>query len=93
MRANLPVVHTRATTVTANLYKKGDYLGSQKQSSKWENYLQDNFKEEEYEKHQKNFSAKNKKLNKAITHKHKKKHVQVEEKPKKEIEKIVEEEE
>lgn len=47
-QANLPVVHHRITSLTAQMYSGGDYQGSQKFNSHWNNYLQNNFKEEKY---------------------------------------------
>ena len=69
MKANLPVVHQRVTSMTANLYKQGDFKGSQQRNELWSNYLEDNFQEEKYEKHQVAFESKNRRLNKAINNK------------------------
>ena len=97
--ANLPVVHQRVTSMTANMYKKGDYVGSQARNNQWSNYLEDNFQESKYEKHQVAFSSKNRRLNEAIGNKYEKpkrkrkasKEMEMEEKKEKKISVIKEE--
>lgn len=71
--ANLPVVHTHVQSKTANIYSKGDYIKSQEINDQWANYLEDNFQEEKYQKHQVAFAGKNARLNKALNHQTKKK--------------------
>ena len=58
--------------MTANMYQKGDFVGSQARNNQWSNYLEDNFQESKYEKHQVAFSSKNRRLNEAIGNKHEK---------------------
>lgn len=46
--ANIGVVSQRATTVTANMYAKGDIAGSIQQNAMWSDYVMNNFKEEKH---------------------------------------------
>ena len=41
--ANIAVAQTRATTVTANLYAKGDHVESMKQNRGWADFMSRNF--------------------------------------------------
>ena len=71
--ARIGVVHTRATTVTANLFSRGDISQSKSANDAWSGYLSKNFQGSKYAAKQEAFETKNKKLNKAIEHKDKKK--------------------
>ena len=70
--ANLGVIHHRVTNQTAALYKGGNYKDSQSFNRRWDNYLNNNFKDKKFQAHQNKFIEKNERLNKAIRHKHKK---------------------
>ena len=52
MAANIAVAQTRATTVTANLYAKGNHSGSAKANNAWSDFMSHNFQGEKYAKKQ-----------------------------------------
>ena len=56
---NLKVAHQRVTTLTANMYGKGDYQRSQQVNSNWANYLMNNYNNEEHLQKQQKFFDKN----------------------------------
>ena len=67
--ANIGVAHQRVTSLTANLYAKGDHTESVRQNAMWSDYLSNNFQETKYVAKQQAFAEKNRRLNKAIEHK------------------------
>ena len=50
--ANIAVAQTRATTVTANLYAKGNHVESERKNRGWADFMSKNFQEEKYQKKQ-----------------------------------------
>lgn len=68
-QANIGVVSQRVTSLTANMYSKGDVKGSMQQNAMWSDYVMNNFNEQRHRSKQEAFSNKNARLQKAMTHK------------------------